>query len=158
MTEISIDIRKASLKEFEGFVFDHDVHNVGSSNVWYHQFDLVIRFDAIHNADCFTKMFANARSLFSKYDQAKLEQGCWAMFGAGFDGNLNDLIWRSDVPLEKKEALISSMFFVYRDLFASDPLGEACEMWWDGIAYEINPMERANPDNNSAHKRTVAPV
>lgn len=153
MTETTIDIREATLREFEDFIFDHAVHGIGSDMVWYHQFDLVIHYDAAHSTQRLIELFRNAHSLPSKYDQAKLEQGCWALFGAGFDGNLNDLIWESDIPLEAKEALISSMFFMYRDLFALDPLGDACEMWWDGLAYDINPMRRVDPANNSAHKR-----
>ena len=139
MTETMIDIREATLREFEDFIFDHAVHGIGSDKVWYHQFDLVIHYDAAHNVQCLIDLFRNAQSLPSKYDHAKLEQGCWAMFGAGFDGNLNDLIWESEIPLELKETLISSMFFMYRDLFALYPLGEACEMWWDGLAYVNSP-------------------
>ena len=78
------DIRKASLNEVEDFVFDHEVHSVGSDDVWYHQFDLTILFDPQHSAECFCEMFEKAGTLFAKYDRAKLEQGCWAMFGAGF--------------------------------------------------------------------------
>lgn len=153
MTKTTIDIREATLSEFEDFIFDHEVHGVGSDKVWYHQFDLVIHYSAAHNARCLVELFRNARGLPSKYDRAKLEQGCWAMFGAGFDGNLNDLIWECEIPLETKEDLISSMFFLYRDLFALDPLGEACEMWWDGLAYDINPMNFVDPANNAAHKK-----
>lgn len=152
MSKKTIDVRSASIRDFENFVFDHEVHSVGSDKVWYGQFDLIIEFDADHNARCLTKIMRNAKSLRSKYDRAKLEQGCWAMFGAGFDGNLNDLIWFSDIAIESKEALITSMFFMYRDLFALDPLEAACEMWWDGIAYEIHPMKSADPVNNLAHK------
>jgi len=153
MTQKSIDICKATLQEFEDFIFDHEVHGVGSSEVWYHQFGLVINYNPAHNARCFVELFKNARNLPSKYERAKLEQGCWAMFGSGLDGNLNDLIWESDISLEAKEDLISSMFFLYRDLFSQDPLGEACEMWWDGLAYDINPMKRVDPTSNAAHKR-----
>ncbi len=153
MPETTIDIRKASLPEFEDFIFDHDVHGAGSDKAWYNQLDLVIYYDAAHSAQCLIEMFQNARSLPSKHDRAKLEQGCWAMFGSGFEGNLNDLIWKSKIPLETKEELISSMFFMYRNLFASDPLGEACEMWWDSLAYDIHPMGVADPANNPAHKR-----
>ena len=153
MTETAINLREATLHEFEDFIFDHEVHNVGSDQVWYQQFGLVIHYNAEHNARCLVELFKNARSLPSKYDRAKLEQGCWAMFGAGFDGNLKDLIWKSEIPLETKENLISSTFFMYRDLFALDPLGAACEMWWDGLAYDINPMKRVDPINNAAHKR-----
>ncbi|WP_208347414.1 hypothetical protein [Pseudaestuariivita rosea] len=152
MPRTVIDIRNASLDQFKDFVFDHAVHSIGSDQVWYHQFDLEIRFDDEHNARCFIKMLTDAKGLLSKYDSEKLEQGCWAMF-SGFDGNLNYLIWDSAIPIKTKEDLIASMYFIYRDLFAVDPLGEACEMWWDGLAYEIHPLKRADPENNPHDKR-----
>jgi hypothetical protein len=149
----TIDVRRASRKAFEDFVFDHEVHGVGSPDVWYHQLDLEILYDPANNARRLIEMFEGARSLLDKYTRAQLEQGCWALFGAGFDGNLEVLIWDSELPIDTKEALIHAMYIMYRDLFAADPLGEACEMWWDGLAYAINPMKRADPDGNSDHKR-----
>ncbi|MEM6416122.1 MAG: hypothetical protein AAF720_15875 [Pseudomonadota bacterium] len=153
MAENVFDIREASLIDFEAFVFDHDVHPVGSENVWYHQFETVILFDAKHNALRFTELLENSETLFRKYDLPRLEQGCWAMFGSGFQGNLSDLIWEQDIPIEIKVSLIEAMFFVYRDVFAKDTLGHACEMWWDGLAYDIHPMQIADPKNNLEHKR-----
>ncbi len=153
MTGRIIDVRQATLREFEVFVFEHDVHNVGSSDVWYHQFDLEIRYDPSNNARRLIELFEGARDLLEKYTRAQLEQGCWALFGAGFDGNLETLIWDTEIPIETKEALIHSMYYMYRDLFAADPLGEACKMWWDGLAYDINPIKRADPRNNPEHKR-----
>lgn len=153
MADVRKDIRRASPKEFEDFIFQHDVHPVGSSETWYHQFGLTIQYDATHSAYLFVKMFEDARSLLKKYEKSKLEQGCWAMVGAGFDGNLNDLIWNSKLPISTKENIILSMFYMYRDLFAHDPMGEACEMWWDSLAYEINPMRRVDTINNNEHRR-----
>ena len=153
MTGKTIDVRQATLREFQEFVFEHDVHDVGSSDVWYHQFDLVIRYDPANNAQRLIELFKRAESLFDKYSRAQLEQGCWALFGAGFHGNLTTLIWDSELPIETKESLIHAMFYMFRDLFAADPLGEACEMWWDGLAYDIHPMKRADPRNNPEHKR-----
>lgn len=151
--KMNFDIAQASLREFEDFVFEHDVHRVGSDNVWYHQFDLEIQYDPEHNARQMTEMFNNAHSLHSKYSEEKLEQGCWALFGAGFDGNLSDLIWDQTVPIEHVEALIHSTYFMFRDLFATSPLGQTCEMWWDGLAYDIHPMGIADPINNPTHRR-----
>jgi hypothetical protein len=153
MKKIVFDLSDASLKEFEEFVFEHEVHHVGSDQVWYHEAGLTIRYDADHNARSFAEMFRDARSWPSKFDRFKLEQGCWAMFGAGFEDNLNDLIWKSEASLSSKVTLISSMFFVYRDLFSSDPLEGACEMWWDGLAYVIHPMRIVDPANDASHRR-----
>ncbi len=153
MATKTIDIRNASLGEFQDFVFQHEVHPVGSDKTWYSRFDLTILYDPDQNAKLFTRLFADARSLLDKYEKPKLEQGCWAMMGAGFDGSLNDLIWESTISIGVKEKLILSMYYLYRDLFAYEPLGAACEMWWDGLAYEINPMQRADTINNLEHRR-----
>lgn len=153
MADKIFDVRHANLPEFEDFVFQHDVHNIASSDTWYHQLDLEIRYDPAHNARRLIEMFEGAQSLLGKYTRAQLEQGCWALFGAGFDGNLETLIWENDLPVETKETLIQSMYYMYRDLFAIDPLETACEMWWDGLAYDIHPMGRADPQTNPEHKR-----
>ncbi len=72
---------------------------------------------------------------------------------SGFDGNLEELIWRGAISIGAKEKLVSSMYYLYRDLFSREPLGDACEMFWDGIAYEINPMRRVDTINNTEHRR-----
>lgn len=153
VTDTTIDIRNASLDAFQSFVFDHDVHEIGSEQTWYHDPGLTVLFDPEHSATCFTEMLENAGSLLSRFDRAQVEQGCWAMFGAGSDGNLNELIWHDDVSIQAKETLIESMYDVYRDLFSHDPLGEACEMWWDGLAYDIHPMGVADVVHNPEHRR-----
>ncbi|MEL6839503.1 MAG: hypothetical protein AAFP85_09435 [Pseudomonadota bacterium] len=141
------------MSEFLNFVFDHEVRPVGSDKTWYHQFDLDIHYDPYHNAELFTCVFLDARSLLDSYEKSKLEQGFWAMTGAGFDGNLNDIIWESSIAIGAKEKLISSMYYLYRDLFSQEPFGETCEMWWDALAYEINPMKRVDTINNTEHRR-----
>jgi len=153
MAKMTIDIRGASLSEFQDFVFDHEVHPVGSAQTWYHQFDLTIHYDANRNAALLTRVFMDARSLLDNYEKSKLEQGFWAMMGSGFDGNVNDLIWESSISIGAKEKLISSMYYLYSDLFSHEPLGETCGMWWDGLAYEINPMRRVDTINNMEHRR-----
>ena len=144
MTKLEFNIEQASQREFEDFVFNQKAHP--------HQ-GLVIIFDPKYNTHCFIEMFRNAGSLLERYDLTNLERGCWAMFGPGNKGNLTDLIWNQDIPIEVKEELITSMYFMFRDIFAQQPLGNACEMWWDGLAYEINPMKRAQPSTNLEHQR-----
>lgn len=153
MTQNTYDIRTASQREFEDFVFDHDPKVFGANDAWYHRLDTTVKYDATHSAQCFIKMFRSAASLFAKYEREKLEQGFWAMTGASFDGSLDDLVWRSHIATELKEELIEAMFFIFRDVFARDPLGEACEMWWDSLAYCIHPMKHVDPVGNPVHKR-----
>ena len=144
------DIRTASLTQFRDFVFDHEVRD--AKNVpWYQDENLVIAFDPAHNAIRFSEMFQNARSLLRKYDSATLEQGYWAMFGGGFEGNLPDLIWNREIGLNLKVTMIRSMYFLYEDVFATAPRSEASFMWWDEIAYDIHPLELADPENNTEH-------
>jgi hypothetical protein len=141
---LELNIEHASQREFEDFVFNNGAHSDQR---------LMVTFDPQHNARRFIKMFRDAGSLLDKYDVKNLERGCWVMFGPGDQGNLTDLIWNHDIPIEVKEELISSMYFMYRDVFIRQPLGHACEMWWDGLAYAINPMGRAQPSKNHEHRR-----
>ncbi|WP_298862154.1 hypothetical protein [uncultured Sulfitobacter sp.] len=153
MTQKIYDIRTASQREFEDFVFDHDPQSFATNDAWYHRLDTTVKYDASHSARCFIEMFRTSASLFEKYDRERLKQGFWAMTGASFDGNLDILIWRSNIAPELKEELIAAMFFVFCDVFARDPMGEACEMWWDALAYCINPMKHVDPVGNPVHKR-----
>lgn len=104
------DIRMASQREFEDFVFDHDPKIFAINDTWYHRLDTTVKYNASQSAQCFIEMFRTSDDLFLKYDRERLEQGFWAMTGSGFDGNLADLIWRSNIAPELKEELIGAMF------------------------------------------------
>lgn len=153
MARHTYDLRGVSQRDFEDFVFDHPVHPPGSARTWYHQLDPEILFDRVRNAACFIAMFEDAGSLLNKYPVDQLEQGFWAMSSAGFTGNVDEMIWQTGLPIQSKEALIHAMFPLYRDLFADHPLGEAAHMWWDGLAYTINPMKRIDRAGNDDHRR-----
>lgn len=45
------------------------------------------------------------------------------------------------------------MFDLYAGLFSSNALDTKCEMWWDPLAYDFNPMKRADPQTNVEHRR-----
>ena len=140
-----VDVRRATQREFEDFVFEHDVHPMRSGKVWYHQVELEVLFDASHNAKCFTALFENSSRVSARYSRDQLDQGCWGMFSAGFDGNLEHLIWRTNASIKEKESMIRSMYHWYDKVFRNDPLNECCYMWWDCLAEGIYGLEDAEP-------------
>lgn len=147
-----IDVRQADLTQFERFIFEHDVADGADEDPWYFNNDLWIDFDEQRNAKLFIELF-NSQDLIKRYSREQLEQGCWAMMGAGLDGSAHALIWDSALNIETKERLIEAMFDVYANLFSVDPLDTCAHMWWDSLAYDFNPMHEADPKANDEHRR-----
>ena len=46
------------------------------------------------------------------------------------------LIWNTDLPLSAREQCVRSMVNLFRDLFATEPLDSAVQMWWDSLCYD----------------------
>jgi hypothetical protein len=145
------DLRESDLSQFQAFIFDHEVsiHH----DCWYHDYTMRIDYDAVRNAELFIELFKNSGILRDRFSPAQLEQGCWAMLGSGFKGNLHMLIWDSNLATPVKERLIESMFDLYANLFSSKPFGYADGQWWDDLAYNFNPMQIADPQGNEEHRR-----
>ena len=52
------------------------------------------------------------------------------------------MIWNSLVPFEQRADCVRSMFYVYRDLFAHEPLEFTANMWWDVLCYDYETGHR----------------
>lgn len=148
-----IDLRKADLRQFEAFIFDHQAPESEQDKEWYFDRNLWIEYDEQRNVELFMELFKESEALHERYSRDQLEQGCWAMMGGGMVGNVHQLIWDSELDTGKKERLIESVFDLYANLFSSDPLDTACDMWWDSLAYDFNPMNLADPEGNDEHRR-----
>lgn len=148
-----VDLRQADLRQFEAFIFDHDTPEGEQDSSWYFDSNLWIEYDEERNAELFMELFKESRELQERYSRDQLEQGCWAMMGNGLDGSVYQLIWGSELDTRIKERLIESIFDLYANLFSSDPLDTTCDMWWDSLAYNFNPMNLADPYGNEEHRR-----
>lgn len=151
--QVYFDLRHADLLQFQAFIFDHAVPERTHDENWYFDSNLWIDYDEEINADLFMKLFKGSRELLDKYPRGQIEQGCWAMMSDGLDGDVHQLIWDSKIDTQTKERLIESMFDLYANLFSTDPLETAGFMWWDSLAYDFNPMNRADPEGNEEHRR-----
>ena len=148
------DIRQADLRQFESFIFDHDTPERREDGKWYFGSLIWIDYEEEKNAELFMELFKESRNLLKKYSKDQLEQGFWAMVPlGGLEGGVYELIWDSKLCVHTKERLIESMFDLYANLFSSDPLDNACMMWWDSLAYDFNPMKEADPEGNEEHRR-----
>jgi len=147
-----IDLRQATLEEFRSFYFSKECQDIRNGSPWSKEPCPILLHCPSHNALRFTELFKTSAELIDQWDDYTLEKGCWAMFGPVVDGNLEELIWGNQISLTEKITLIRSMYFMYQDFFAENPLDTSCEMWWDGIAYSFNPLGFANPDRHPGHK------
>lgn len=148
----TIDLRKASLIEFRSFFFSADCREISRASSWTKDPCPILLYSPAHHALRFTELFKTSAELHDQWDDQTLENGFWEMFGPTLDGNLRQLIWDTPISLQEKDTLIRSMYFIYRDFFALNPLSFSCEMWWDALAYAFNPLRSANPDGNPEHK------
>lgn len=148
-----VDLRQADLRQFEAFIFDHDTPERKQDSEWYFDRNLWIDYDEERNAELFMELFKESLELLERYSRDQLEQGCWAMMSGGLKGSVHQLIWGSELDTRIKERLIESIFDLYANLFSSDPLDTTCDMWWDSLAYDFNPMNRADPEGIDEHRR-----
>lgn len=138
-----------SLTEFQCFLFSRDiVEGDEGEELWYLDYRLEIEGSFEHIANLYIQMFSNADQLLSLFSKSQLEKGLWMIMNSGLKGyTAYDLLWENKIDIGLKEKLIYSMFYLYRTLFAVEPLNQTCHMWWDSLGYRfyriINPAENS---------------
>lgn len=133
----TIDISLFSFEDFVGFLFDRDVPLKSKRwNPWYCHAQVV--FDPARTCDYYLRLFKEPHFLLDRFSKAQLEVGFWAIASPGFLGcAISELIWNLELPLPAREECVRSMFYLYRDLFAVEPLETAGFMWWDSICWHL---------------------
>jgi hypothetical protein len=140
----TVDIRNISFEKFVDFFFDRDVpskdevrtgmDDAKKPRSWYSSVDVC--FDARQMCDYYRRLFSEPRFLLEQYSKAQLEEGFWAIFGPGLDCAARHVIWSEKLPFPLREECVRSMFFLFRDLFFSEPLDTSVYMWWDSFCYD----------------------
>lgn len=148
------DLRTVSYEGFLDFIFDHPVApkasgtgkpvDPGPTDCWYDQIDLDIDFDPARNCEYLTLLFCDPAELKTRYSRAQLIQGFWWMQTSFNDGSAADILWTTSLSLQRRTAMVESMYFLFADLFAVLPLGRAPHMWWESLAKDI-PGHAAGP-------------
>lgn len=131
------DLRDISMEDFENLLFRLKVaENLSEEERIDKYINTWAEGDPAHIAKLYIELFHNSADLLEKYTDEGLENGLWVSMGSGLHGfTAHDLIWRSKLPIETKEELIGSMYFLYRDFYSVKPLEHSCNMWWDGLAF-----------------------
>jgi hypothetical protein len=82
--------------------------------------------------DYATTLFSAPSFLLGSYSEQALRNGFWSLPNAW---DLRDLIWDQGLDSNRREACLRAMYFLFRDLFARNPLEDTCFMWWDLLRY-----------------------
>lgn len=156
------DLRTICYEGFLEFIFNHPVSPqiVGEKPdvdphcdaCWYDAIDLDIDFDPARNCEYFALLFCDSRGLLGRYSLRQLEQGFWWMQTGFNDGSVADVLWTGSLPVGRRVAMISAMYFLYAELFSEVPMGRAPYMWWENLAKGI-PGKAAGPTWQADRKR-----
>jgi hypothetical protein len=131
---IPVDLSEGSFEEFVSFLFARDVPKDPEDEPWYYHVEVV--FDAERICSYYVRLFTAPEFLLSQFSRDQLEQGFWAIMGPNLDCAAYRIVLDSDLPFDGKAACISSMFDLFRLLFATEPLDTSVQMWWDSFCYD----------------------
>lgn len=101
---------------------------------WYYHAEVV--FDAELICNHYIRLFNSPEFLLNQFSKAQLEQGFWAILGPNLDCSAHEIVLDCDLPFDKKETCIASMFDLFKLLFANEPLDCSPHMWWDSFCYD----------------------
>lgn len=126
---LQFDLRSASFEEFIDFLFAHEV----APKNWYAHVE--VQYDAFRVVSCYSRLFTSPRFLLSRFSKEQLEQGFWAVHGPVLECSVSNVIWDQEVPFDIRERCVRTMYDLFAELFAEQPLDTASNMWWDSLAY-----------------------
>ena len=141
-----VDLRGSTFDGFVDFLFARGVPSEEESfaalaakgetdkwNPWYWQTEAIA--EPARLCEFYTRMFLQPGFLAERFSKDQLEQGFWAIQCSPLDCSAYNTIWSQEVPFSAREECVRSMFYLFRDLFFSEPLQNAVCMWWDSFCY-----------------------
>ena len=143
---ICVDISNYSFEEFVEFVFDRDVPLEAERPTareralrWYYTTDTV--FDLQSLSSHYVRLFSESVRLLGAFSKPRLKHG-FSAIASGCSFSVKKLIWNTDLAFEHRELVVKSMFYLFRDFFAVEPLGHIANMWWDVLCYAWETGQR----------------
>lgn len=131
-----VDLTDSSFDDFVAFLFNRDV-SLESARRDYWYWHMEVEFDAEKISAYYVQLFTQPEFLLTRFTNAQLEQGFWAIQGPNLDCSVSRIIEDSDVPLSAREDCIRAMEDLFRRLFATASLGgTSVQMWWDSLCYD----------------------
>jgi hypothetical protein len=141
------DLRNVWFEGFLDFIFNRPVvpqfceanwgRDTSPEDCWYDSIDLDIDFDPARNCEYLALLFSDPLVVRDRYSLSQLEQGFQWMQTSFNDGSAGDILWTGSLPLGRRVALIHSMYYLFTDLFAFEPLDRAPRVWWESMARRI---------------------
>lgn len=143
---ITADLREATFDQFVDFLFDRKppsddetfaaLHARGEAEKWHPWYwQTEVMFDPRQVCEFYTRLFLQPAFLMERFSRAQLELGFWAIHSSPLNCSAYRTIWSQEVPFPAREECVRSMFYLFRDLFSSEPLHDAVCMWWDSFCY-----------------------
>jgi hypothetical protein len=117
---VVIRLRDATIESFVRGVFDHEMPEEGSKP-WYFPFDVSFETDERRQLDFLAELFGNARALLADYSPDFVCQGLWCMMGGVHFESFTGLVWDPALPLDKRRAVIQSVYDLYDQLLGAYP-------------------------------------
>ena len=133
-----VDIRQYSFDEFVSFLFARDVQfeaeqsDLNKWDPWDRHIEVI--FDSEQVSRHYVRLFTEPGFLLERFSKAQLEDGFWAIQGPNLDCSVLRIL-ESTPPVASREQCVSSMFYLFRDFFAKEPLETAGSMWWDSLCF-----------------------
>lgn len=148
MHEHIVDISYYSFDEFVSFLFARDVQPLAEQadakkmDPWY--WHVEVTFDAQRICEYYVRLFRQPAFLLERFSKAQLEEGFWGIQVANLDCPAYRIVLDSDLPFAAREECVRSMFDLFQQLFAADPLESSAQMWWDSLCYDWTMGLREN--------------
>jgi len=153
--EDEFDLSALSYPQFLALFFDRPV--VGEKERWDLFRSGIDRFVASNPAAVVAHVQAMCRNfseLTKVYSHEQLDQGLWAVFGAGI--SCERYLFDPDVDLRSRLECISSMYLPFRDVVAHGTVDKRDSfywIWWDMILHtfwqEVDKFDYANLSGSS---------
>lgn len=142
-----VDISGLSFDEFVEFLFDRvvppDSESFASLAAWRETkrwrpwyWHTEVTFDLQQVCDYYLQLFREPGFLLERFSRGQLEQGFWAIQTVNLDCSAFSLVWNTDLPFNTRAECVRLMFFLFRNLFAFEPLENSVCMWWDSFCYD----------------------
>lgn len=142
------DLSTLSYSQFLAFFFDRPVV---SDNELYDLFrggiDFFIASSPAIVVDHLRRMCCDLSNLTKVYSPEQINQGLWAVFGAGI--SCEQYLFDSSVDQKARIGCIESMYLPFRDVVAKSNIGKTDSfywMWWDMIFHTNALYDRPSSD------------
>jgi hypothetical protein len=136
----AVDISQYTYEEFIAFLFERDVQpKAGQSdpkkwNPWHWHIEAI--FDSKRTCEYYVRLFRDPTFLLDRFSRAQLEEGFWAIQASSLECSVYNILSDTNLPFAVRNDCITSMFDLFRNFFAKEPLETAGNMWWDSLCYD----------------------